>query len=143
MKDKQCPSCGMLRTVGQFWSHKKQQDPNESCNTCMELEFTPFHFESNQAWGTCYCLDDWKEVVDNYLSYWQTLNLRSAMQANYRQLDSPEPLSHNFGFRREHCGSNSLTDFALRHDMLADLLSVHEDVVDVPHDVMLINKVRR
>lgn len=143
MNTQQCPSCGNLRPDGQFWSHRKQKEANEYCNTCMQLEWTPFHFESNQAWGTCYCLEDWKEVVENYLSYWQNLNLRSAKQANYRQLDSPEPLSHNFGFRVEHRGDFTFTDFANKHNMLELLLSVHDDVVDVEHDIHLINKVRR
>jgi hypothetical protein len=84
-----------------------------------ESNWVFFWFESNAAWGPCPTKEHWLKIKANYESIGNNkLDPSKAKQAVY-ELDnfSKEALRPNFGFRMEHTGSETLADFAKKHNM--------------------------
>ncbi len=90
----------------------------------------PFHFESNQAWGTPESRDEWQEIINGYTSHWHVLNIAKAKLATYGQDKHYSEFKPNFGHRGEHQGDYTLAEWAKDNHM--DLVTGFTDVIDDP-----------
>ncbi len=92
------------------------------------MEFIPFWFEANQAWGKIDSLEEWKQIINAHKSgQWSEVSGRKLMEMAHATIETeevesgrkkaPEKYIPNFGLYAEHKSSITLEAWAKKNNM--------------------------
>jgi hypothetical protein len=74
------------------------------------MNWTPFYFEGNEAWGLIEKPEDWERIKREYAAHAPYTDLKSALRGK----DYSEP---RFGFYAEYAGPQTLGEWAKEQGM--------------------------